>query len=151
MKTWIEALICFLKMLQKFPYEDILADLDKFSIKPAKSQSDRLQIHFKDEAIFINNIKIIDKKSERLSQVFLILFDKFIDDYKSGIKAENFALINVKQIAKLLEKTNPIRLDPEKQVRWHINTNLGRGAGSDMPDLRSKSGKEGRYLQPEAS
>jgi Asp-tRNA(Asn)/Glu-tRNA(Gln) amidotransferase B subunit len=121
MKSTKKVLTETLNLLSKLPYEKILADLAESSTTTYNPQNDRVQIHFKGDSVFVNDIEVISKKSQKQSQIFSILFDQFIDNYKAGIKTEDFSSINVKQIAKFLEKSNPAKLDPEKHVRWHIN------------------------------
>jgi hypothetical protein len=108
-------------LLSKLPYEEILKNLKNHKNSNDIVGKDRFNIYFKCDAIFINDIEIVNKKSLRKYQIFIILFDKFIDDYKSGISTEEFSSVSVAQISKILDVKAKTKLDPEKQVRWHIN------------------------------
>jgi hypothetical protein len=107
MKTWIKVLICFLKTLQKFPYEDVIQKLTRKLLDtdtPLESANiPRIHIVFRSEGIFINGVQIISKKAIMACKTFEILFDPFISDKKSGADPEDHGFVSARQLSKISE------------------------------------------------
>jgi hypothetical protein len=124
MKAWIKALICFLKILQKFPYEKVITDLEQIVSEKSErnfSYIETIKIAFQNGAVLINEAKIINSKTVVLKRIFEILLDQFIIDKKQELSSEQHAFLSVKQISKILKDFGLAITDDEKQVRWHIN------------------------------
>jgi hypothetical protein len=121
MKNHIKTLKNALDLLSGLPYDEIIPTLTRLTEECCETKHKKFQIHFRNSSVFVNDEEIINAKSTRKLQIFLILFDQFINDYKSGIPTAKFTAVNVNQISTLLEASGFIKLDPEKHVRWHIN------------------------------
>ncbi|MDR1034478.1 MAG: hypothetical protein LBL32_00885, partial [Holosporales bacterium] len=110
-----------LDLLSGLPYDEIIPTLTSLAEEYGKTEHKKFQIHFENSSVFVNNEEIINAKSTRKFQIFSILFDQFIDDYKAGIPSTKFTAVSVNRISTLLEASGFVKLDPEKHVRWHIN------------------------------
>jgi DNA-directed RNA polymerase specialized sigma24 family protein len=110
-----------LDLLSELPYDEIIPTLTRLDEEYGKTKHKKFQIHFENSSVFVNGEEIINAKSTRKFQIFSMLFDQFIDDYKAGIPATKFTAVSVNRISALLEASGFVKLDPEKHVRWHIN------------------------------
>lgn len=126
MKNLIKILIHLLELLQNFPYDKTITSLrtllfteDKTETPP--NQSRKLEINFKDGAIFIDNSEIISKKAENLQKIFKILLKQFLQDSMKGEDIDKFNLLSIHKFSEILEIAGETILDKEKQVRRPIN------------------------------
>jgi hypothetical protein len=121
MKNHVKILKDALDLLSELPYDEIIPTLTKLAEEYRETKHKKFQIHFESSSIFVNDEEIINAKFTRKFQIFSILFNQFIDDYKAGIPATKFTAVSVNRISALLEASGFVKLDPEKHVRWHIN------------------------------
>jgi hypothetical protein len=125
MKFLIKLLIAVLKLLQKLPYETIIQKLNSRLLtreKPVLPKNlPKIQISFQHGTMFLDDVEIIGAESQNLHKIFRIFLDQFIHDAIDGRIHTDFKLLNMHEIAELLEKAGLTILDPEKQVRRQIN------------------------------
>jgi hypothetical protein len=81
----------------------------------------KIQISFKHRVVFLNEVKIIGKESENLHKIFRVFLDQFLNDAIHGKACSDFKLVNIHEIAELLENAGLTILDTEKQVRRQVN------------------------------
>jgi hypothetical protein len=72
-------------------------------------------VSVKDDGIYLNNIKIIDKKAELQFAIFKILIDLYIEEFFAG----KLKFVTIPQIRAILE-SQKIFVDDEKQIRTAI-------------------------------
>lgn len=126
MKNLIKITIYLLKILQNFPYEKTISYLQtlltsKNDIEISPKIEGKLEINFKNEAIYINDIEIISTKAINLQKIFRILLEQFLQDSMEGKDFDNFRSLDIHNFSEILENNGSIIFDKEKQVRRPIN------------------------------
>ncbi|MDR0631794.1 MAG: hypothetical protein LBF54_00920 [Holosporaceae bacterium] len=81
-------------------------------------------ISVKDDGIYLNDIKIIDKKAELQSAIFKILIDHYLKEFFLGHQ-----YITISEICSSLESSKFCMEDRENQIRvaiYHIRTSINK-------------------------
>ena len=61
-----------------------------------------LQLHIINNAVYVNNVKVISEYSRMRLKIFYILLDQFLQDFKNGLPPEKYKFFDINQLAELL-------------------------------------------------